>query len=476
MGIGFLFASLTQPANGSRAGPPATRVYARPLVGYYSAVSRPVSFILNYNRTNLYAFNVLVGAIESAEDCDDVEIVFAESPDNAAMAARDALAAERVALVGWSFYSPQYEKIYAELNAVKSSCPGAIHLAGGVHATAEPEHTLRAGFDFAALGEGEKTIIDVLRRLKAGQNLRGTPGLSYLDSRAPFLVLKQGALPVPHGGKYVSNGQGERIDLDDFPPCAVKHCKFNPIEITRGCIYACKFCQTPFMFKARFRHRSVENVCKYVRIVKNHKDTDVRFITPTAFSYGSQDESVNLEKIEELLASVREALGKRGRVFFGTFPSEVRPEHVTAEGLKMIKRYIDNDNLIIGGQSGSERILAASKRGHDTESIERAARIAIECGFKPNIDFIFGLPGETAQDVTDSLRLAEKLSDLGARIHAHTFMPLPGTPYKNEAPGKLDADTSRQLELLASSGRLYGQWKGQEEHSASLAKIGRKRA
>ena len=31
------------------------------------------------------------------------------------------------------------------------------------------------------------------------------------------------------------------------------------LEITRGCVYACSFCQTPFMFKARFRHRSVGN-------------------------------------------------------------------------------------------------------------------------------------------------------------------------------------------------------------------------
>ena len=38
--------------------------------------------------------------------------------------------------------------------------------------------------------------------------------------------------------------------------------------------------------------------------------------------YGSDDTSVNLGQVEALLAAVREAIGPRGKVYFGTFPSE----------------------------------------------------------------------------------------------------------------------------------------------------------
>ena len=49
----------------------------------------------------------------------------------------------------------------------------------------------------------------------------------------------------------------------------------------------------------------------------------VRFVTPTCLNYGSDDASPNLEAVEALLAACREELGPDGRIFFGTFPSEI---------------------------------------------------------------------------------------------------------------------------------------------------------
>ncbi|MFZ9627664.1 MAG: radical SAM protein, partial [Burkholderiaceae bacterium] len=78
--------------------------------------------------------------------------------------------------------------------------------------------------------------------------------------------------------------------MDDFPPFAPKHDRYGAIEITRGCIYACSFCQTPFLNKARFRHRSPDNVAHYARLLREAGHRDVRFISPTSLSYGSADE------------------------------------------------------------------------------------------------------------------------------------------------------------------------------------------
>ena len=96
----------------------------------------------------------------------------------------------------------------------------------------------------------------------------------------------------------VSQGRGEGLVLDQYPPFAARNAKFGAIEITRGCIYACRFCQTPFLNKARFRHRSVENIAHWTRVLREAGKRDMRFITPTSMSYGTQDESVNLEAIE----------------------------------------------------------------------------------------------------------------------------------------------------------------------------------
>ncbi|HEY3320325.1 MAG TPA: TIGR04013 family B12-binding domain/radical SAM domain-containing protein [Planctomycetota bacterium] len=425
-------------------------------------MKQPVILVLNYKKTNSFALNTIAGAVETG--CPDVEILFATGAERVCEAIARAHERKHTVVVGWSFHSPQFEKIPGELNWIRHRSPPAIHLAGGVHATAEPEQTLRAGFDYAAIGEGERTIVEFLARLQR-RELPPHPAFAALTSALSregrgnpagmrgIACLKDGAL--------VSGGAGERIELDDFPPFAPAHFKVNPIQITRGCIYACSYCQTSFMFGGEFRHRSVENVCENVRIMKRHRATDIRFITPTALSYGSPDENVKLDKVEELLAGVRSVLGKDGRVFFGTFPSELRPEHVTPEALRMIKRYVDNDNVVIGGQSGSQDVLESIGRSHSVEAIETAVRIIKEEGFLANVDFIFGLPGETPADTDATLKLAQRLGEMGARVHAHTFIPLPGTPLRSAPAGQLDAKTIARLERMASHGKLYGQWKQQ---------------
>lgn len=401
---------------------------------------------MSYQYPGKYAFTVLAGAVESASSLAGVKLYFPRSREWLLDTLRERADAGETVVAAWSFYSASFGPSVEELNWVRERLEGrrVLFIAGGVHATAETAQTLRAGFDLVAVGEGERTLVELLGRLQRGEDPQGTHGMARME-----------------GDRVIHNGRGEGIPLDDFPPFAVQHAKYGPIEITRGCIYACRFCQTPFMSKARFRHRSVQNVAHWVRAMREVGKRDVRFISPTSLSYGSPDESVNLDAVEQLLAAVREAAGPEGRIFFGTFPSEVRPEHVTPESLAVLKRWVDNDNLIIGGQSGSERVLAHSRRGHDVEAVERAVRIAVQGGFLPNVDFILGLPGEEAEDIQATVALMERLSDAGARVHGHTFMPLPGTPFRDAPPGRVDEDTVRKLDRLASQGRLYGHWKRQ---------------
>jgi len=128
-----------------------------------------------------------------------------------------------------------------------------------------------------------------------------------------------------------------------------------------------------------------------------------------------------------------------------------------------------NRSLIVGGQSGSDRVLAHSKRGHDAAEVERAAAKCVEHGFVPHVDFLFGLPHETADDVAATLGLMDRLVARGAKVHGHTFMPLPGTPYRRAAPGAIDDATRQALLRLASKGQLYGQWAQQAETAARMS-------
>ena len=414
--------------------------------------------VLHYRKTATYGLNVLLGSLE-ADDYDaplGIEVRAVRGIEQLVTELDKGSRAKRT-LVCWSFYSPEALTVGKELaRAVEASSPNVLHIAGGVHAAAEPAETLRMGFDLVGYSEGEATIRGLVEWLCSDTDSGiAVPGLAWLDEN----------------GQMVKTDPPPRHPLDTYPAFAPASRRFNAIEITRGCIYACGFCQTPFMFKSRFRHRSVSNIRSHVALMASEGFRDIRFITPTSFSYGSADESVHLDAIEDLLSGVREELGDEGRIFFGSFPSEVRPEHVTPEALRVIKQYVANNNLIIGAQSGSDAVLAATNRGHGTRPVRDAVKFCVEAGFVPNVDFIFGLPSETASDKQQSLDFAQELTDIGARIHGHTFMPLPGTPLRSAPPGRIDAETRRRLEVMTSSGAVYGKWRQQEKIAEQLVQL-----
>ena len=314
--------------------------------------------VVRYRRAVTYGVHALMAALESANAGCDVRLGTTAGECAELIAASEA---ERIGVL-WSFYSPDTDAMAAELAAVRQATPPGlrervIHIAGGVHATAEPQHVLDSGWDLAAIGEGESTILALAAALADGAGLPDGAGLADRAglSGVPGLALRD------HDGGALRTPRAPQLPLDTFGsfPSGRRH--VGPVEITRGCRYTCKFCQTPFMFGGRFRHRSVASVRDHVRKIVAYGLRDVRFITPTSLSYGSDGPDPDLDAVEELLAGVREELPANGRVFFGSFPSEVRPEHVTT-GMRLLKRYVANDNIIIGAQSGSDQILSASGR------------------------------------------------------------------------------------------------------------------
>ncbi len=174
--------------------------------------------------------------------------------------------------------------------------------------------------------------------------------------------------------------------------------------------------------------------------MRRHELTDLRFVSTNAFAWGSADgQTPNPAGIEALLNALGGIFDK-GRIYFGSFPSEVRPDSVTLELAAMVRRLAGNDNVVIGAQSGSDRMLERLRRGHDVAQVVRAVEILRNAGFRVYVDFIFALPGEREEDQRLTRVLMRRVSDLGAIVHGHAFLPLPGTPLHRAQPGRVDAE------------------------------------
>jgi len=419
-------------------------------------LTKNIAFVAFYEKHNIYSFNALIGAIETVDTLKDISIYFIRGNENLISELGNFLQKHDQVILGISFFTTQIWEINRLLKILRKTYgERVIYLAGGPHPTGDPRGTLTMGFDIVVIGEGEETLIELLNKIKEEEDLSKTKGIAFLNKNNDFCY----------------TGKRRLIDLDKYPPLPTKHVRFGAIEITRGCPYLCYFCQTPYILGNNPRHRNVELICKTVKFMKSHNKVDIRFITPNAFSYGSSDgKKLNIPKLEELLTKIEEIISPNGRIFLGSFPSEVRPEHVNAETIELILKFASNDNLVIGAQSGSQRILDLCHRGHTIDHIYNAVKLTLNANLKANVDFIFGLPDELEGDVDLTIDVMNDLANMGARIHTHSFIPLPQTAFANKNINKIDKKIRIFVDKLNTKGDSYGDWKKQEKIALKIAK------
>ncbi len=414
----------------------------------------PFRVAFYYSQQNRYSINSLLSALE---DIELVPIMLIEEFEDLVKFSKEAVSAKEKVILMISLNSIQALSLEDKIRALKSFCgKNLILIGGGPHATGLPFHLLDMGFDFVVRKEGEDVVGKLLTAIMKGCDFTEIRGLLFRRDN----------------GDIVDTGNSELIDMDRYYSFPVRMWKvFSPIEISRGCPYGCYYCQTPQIFGRAMRHRSLQKIMEMIEIMAKSGRKDIRFITPNALAYGSNGLTLNYGKVEELLRAARSILGKNGRIFFGTFPSEIRPEFVDREVVSLIKNYADNDNVTIGAQSGSERLLEKMGRKHTLGDVLKAVMLFRGAGFKVNVDFIFGLPDENENDLKETFKFIDSLVTLGAKIHAHYFLPLPSTPYGLKEPKPIGANVIKKLEELTGKGLVFGAWKKQVEISNSLSHL-----
>lgn len=347
-----------------------------------------------------------------------------------------------------SFFTTQLRHTSRIVSSIRSRFDQRVRLvAGGPHATGSPEGTLKMGFDVVVTGEGELVFPMVVEKLSGITN-----GLNGLDGNWPVVV-------------------GEPLDdLDRFPPVSLKHKLYPPIEITRGCLFRCRYCSVP-CGSGPVRHRSVESVTTTARkLLKLRTRWDFRFISPNSLGYGSYSREPNEKAVEKLLRSLRELEGGK-RIYFSTFPSEARPDYVTRGMVDLISELADNKTVNIGAQSGSERILKYIRRRHDLNTVYRASNLILEGGLRPVIDFILGFPGETETDQLETLDVMKDLVQMGGEVRVHHFLPLAGSPMAGMKPSLIAQEVLTEIGRLTLRGSASGSFTEQMKLAREISEF-----
>jgi B12-binding domain/radical SAM domain protein len=333
-------------------------------------------------------------------------------------------------IVAFSFSTPELTEVISEVNILRKRAAGALLVAGGPHPSADPRGVLKAGFDAVFVGEGEEIFPAFVKEIAEG---------------------KDPDPPVRHAGAAA--------DLDEMLHVTPAYGLFPFAEISRGCNHACAFCQVSRLFPGPMRHRSPETVGRGVALAVDAGFRRIRYLTPDAFAYaggglkGSQAVSALLDAVDRAGATQQ---------MLGSFPSEVRPDRVDAALLRLVRERCFNRTLVLGAQSGSDRVLGLMRRGHTLEQARAAILKTAEADLTPHVDILFGFPGEQPEERRATLELAAWcLAETCARLHAHVYLPLPGTSAWPAPPEPLEPFVVSALQKMRSSGRLDGDWETQ---------------
>lgn len=311
-------------------------------------------------------------------------------------------------IVGSSAMTVYLESAWNVLEIAKSTLPHVITVLGGPAVTANP-HSAMLGrcVDFAVSGEGEIASVELMEALERGDlaGLRSIAGLSWRSE----------------DGRPHNNARGPWINVNtiDRPARDLLSFKEYPADLygttvtARGCPYRCAFCNSSAIWGSRMRYRSVANVVEDIAATKDCFGT-------TYFHFFDDVFTVNRRRTQRLLQLMIDS-DVHIRYWCNT-----RIDLLDQELLDLLAQS-GCDNLSIGIESGSDRILKCINKGISRSTIEEGLAVLERSGIGWSVFFMMGFPDESVEDLELTLSLMEQVKPPKGIVFS-IFTPYQGTP------------------------------------------------
>lgn len=288
------------------------------------------------------------------------------------------------------------------------------------------DNYLNHGADFVIIGEAEHTLLELLQNIKtstkAFKNIQG-------------LTFKENDTLVKTAKRIVSK------NLDEFPLPAWDLVNIAPyktiwlqnkgyfsinIATTRGCPYSCNWCAKPIYGNA-YNMRSPQNVVNEIKILKQLFNFDHIWFCDDIFG------------LKRSWVSDFSMLIKKEQLRF-KYKIQSRADLLVQE------KYVEDlansgcDEVWMGAESGSQKILDAMDKGIRVEEIKIARKLLKHYGIKTSFFLQFGYLGETIDDIKKTILLIQETlpDDIGISVS----YPLPGTSFYEKVKQDLNAKTN----------------------------------
>jgi len=293
------------------------------------------------------------------------------------------------------------------LRDVKAVAPSLLTMMGGPHVTFTAKETLAQipELDIIVMGEGDRTVVDVVHQALNGRDWHSVRGIAFRDV---------------FGQAVVTPGQ-DTVDVNELPqparhllPLGRYRALKMPISITtaRGCPFPCIFCSARDMAGAKIRNRDAQIVVD-----------ELEDLAGLGFHQINVADDLFTGRKRHCLAVCDEIIRRGLKITWSCYS---RVDTISPELLARM-REAGCRTMAFGIESANAEILKTVRKGITIPKTLEAIEMCTEAGIEPHCSFILGLPGETPETIEETLAFCRKIQGMGASYGIHLLAPFPGT-------------------------------------------------
>lgn len=324
-------------------------------------------------------------------------------------------------------------------------------------------------FDAFVIGDGEDIvteIVEVYRRWKGSKrkkidllkSLSEVEGVyipcfynvSYKDDGR----IKSISNVNPDGKNFVSKRNTARLEKNDFPVHSIipyieaVHDRIN-IEIARGCLSGCRFCQAGIIYRP-LRERKTDEIKELIR--SSLKNSGYKEVSLTSLNTGEYS------GINTLIPQLMDYFTANNISL--SLPS-LRPDSLNQIIASEIKRF-KKTGFTIAPEAGSQRLRDVINKQITEDEILRAAEIVFKEGWGAlKLYFMIGLPTEEMEDIEEMIKLIKKIKKLSFKstgnfkhlsVSISHFVPKSHTPFQ-WAPQHPEDEINKKIRFITENAR-----------------------